>query len=500
LEKPNVSYVVVYKDNLEITDKCIGLIKENKKCNDEVVLVDNGSEVDCQFEDLKKGIRCIRNDQNLGCIIGRNQGMEASKGRFILTLDNDQYISPRTTHALMNTEGDVIGVEGWSMDRGGWAFDIKDKRGQLAYVGGGGMLVKKKVAEKIGYLSEEYAPAWFSDPDFCFKAMIEGLKVELCYDSNIKHLGHKTIFKQTDFDHQKAWKRSHQLFKKKWGDFLEKRNSGSELAADKLIEWWGGFNRESLIQVLDSKEILVTFLGLSWLRYLKLVTCLENNARNTKIRARLLLQVQGNETLSEQDKKTILGLSKKIDENYEVFFTDGNKGTAGPRKWIVDYFFKGNPTKYVVMLDDDTTFPEYGIVAAISILEDDRSLGALGVYHKNIGYVIDRGTKFEDDKVKNLKLSYGLNEVDILGSGHSVIRTKALKDTQIDEKYFVGLWDWDMFMQMREVGWKFKTLMVPPLIVINDKGGSPEYKKARRSGVERNIIVTHFKSKWNLIE
>jgi GT2 family glycosyltransferase len=181
-----------------------------------------------------------------------------------------------------------------------------------------------------------------------------------------------------------------------------------------------------------------------------------------------------------------------------VFFTEGNKGTAAPRKWIVDYFFKNGPTKYVVMLDDDTTFPQYGIAAGISILEDDKSLGALGLYHKNVGYVINNYTKFEGGKVNTLKLNYGLNDVDILGSGHSIIRSDALRDTEIDAEYFVGLWDWDMFMQMREAGWKFKTLMVSPLVVVNDKGGSPEYKRARRSGVERNIIIPHFKKKWNL--
>jgi ADP-heptose:LPS heptosyltransferase/glycosyltransferase involved in cell wall biosynthesis len=498
LKRPNLSYVVVYKDLPEITSQCVNLIKENKKWNDEVVLVDNGSQVNCQFEDLKKGIRCIRNGENLGCILGRNQGMKESKGRFILTLDNDQYIVPKTMHALMNTEGDVTGVEGWSMDKGGWAFDIKDKRGQLAYVGGGGMLVKKKVAEEVDYLSEEFAPAWFSDPDFCFKAVVKGFKVGLCDLSGIKHLKHKTIFTQTDFDHQEAWKRSHQIFKKKWGVFLRKTNRDSELGVEKLMEWWGGFNRESLMRVLESETPLVTFLGLSWLRYEKLVTCLKNNAKNTKIKNRLLLQVQGSELLSDEKKKNILELSKKIDADCEVFFTEGNKGTAAPRKWIVDYFFKKNPTKYVVMLDDDTTFPEYGIVAAISILEDHPKLGALGLYHKNIGYVIDHYTKVEGGKVKNLRLNYGLNSVDILGSGHSVIKSEALKETQIDEEYFVGLWDWDMFMQMRKAGWKFKTLMVPPLIVMNDKGGSKEYKKARRSGVERNIIIPHFKKKWNL--
>lgn len=219
LSKPNVSYCVVYKDNEEITKECISRILKYRKHNDEIILVDNGSKNKEFLDSLLKEqqlIVKIRNGKNEGCIIARNQAMKRAKGVYLFVLDNDQYISSVSLHRLMNTEGDVVGVEGWSMDSNGWAFAIDKNYDELAYVGGGGMLVKKKVAEDIDYLDETYAPAWFSDPDFCFKVREKDYSIVHCRNAEIEHLKHKTIFSQTDFDHQKAWKRSHKLFRKKW--------------------------------------------------------------------------------------------------------------------------------------------------------------------------------------------------------------------------------------------------------------------------------------------
>jgi ADP-heptose:LPS heptosyltransferase len=282
LDKPNVSYVVVYKDRPNITEKCIHHIKEAKKKNDELILVDNGSKSEYAFS-KEKGVICIRNKQNQGCIIGRNQGMKEASGRFVLTLDNDQFITPKTTHALMTTEGDVVGVEGWSMDEGGWAFDIKDKRGPLVYVGGGGMLVKKKVAEDVGYLSEEYAPAWFSDPDFCLKATKRGYSIECQHGSGITHLKHKTINIQDDFDSEAAWRRSHKIFVKKWGSYLSEEN--------------GLITPKDISTLITSKTPVVLFYMLSWLRHDYLITTLESLTQTLRMPVFFNLRVQGAERI-----------------------------------------------------------------------------------------------------------------------------------------------------------------------------------------------------------
>jgi glycosyltransferase involved in cell wall biosynthesis len=87
---------------------------------------------------------------------------------------------------------------------------------KLAYVGGGGMIVKKKAAEQVNYLDENYAPAWFEDTDFCYELRKAGYTIGYHPNPNIEHLGHRTVHDQDDFDSQKAWNKSHQYFLKKW--------------------------------------------------------------------------------------------------------------------------------------------------------------------------------------------------------------------------------------------------------------------------------------------
>lgn len=483
LEKPNLSYVVVYKDNLQITQHCVDLIKENKKCNDELVLVDNGSEVNCQFEDLKKGVRCLRNEKNLGCIIGRNQGMRQALGRFILTLDNDQYISPRTTHALMNTEGDVVGVEGWSMDEGGWAFDIKDRRGQLAYVGGGGMLVKKKMAEQIGYLSEEYAPAWFSDPDFCFKMAEAGYKIAHQPYAGIEHLKHKTINSQKDFDSEAAWQRSHKIFLKKWHQHLL---NSTPVVPNKLVS-----------SVIRNSKPVVLFYMLSWLRYDYLIKTLESLGSTLRLPVYFKLRVQGAEHINESFKARISGLCSKF-HSHEILYTYSNEGTAGPRKEMIDDFVENFPDiEYICLADDDVTFSDYSVEKATAYLQDNPEVGGVGIPHKAWGFYLKQGNGHR--RLSRANLVDGVTYVDVLGSGHSLFRKEVFNDAKVDTDYFVGAWDWDLTFQISSSGkWKLVILNLPGMKSSNIGGGPAEYRKVRSNKENNKLVVNKFNMKFRL--
>lgn len=258
LNRSNISYCVVYKDNEEITKECISRILKYRKYNEELILVDNGSQNKGFLDSLLKEqqlIVKIRNGKNEGCIIARNQAMRRAKGVYLFILDNDQYISSVSLHRLMNTEGDVVGVEGWSMDSGAWAFDIKEERGPLAYVGAGGMLVKKIVAEDIGYFDEVFSPAWFEDPDFCYKAEKKGFSIAYCKNAEIKHLQHQTINKQTDFDSRKIWKRNHKIFKRIWGKTSGMQKRRILFIAD--VFGWAWWNKAMMLKKYLGDEFIV---------------------------------------------------------------------------------------------------------------------------------------------------------------------------------------------------------------------------------------------------
>lgn len=252
-EVPTVSYVVVCYNCYETTKISMDAIFNFRKASHEVVLVDNDSNDWTKMWGPKESrLRYFRLDKNYGCIIGRNKGLREARGKWIFILDNDQFISPNSFNALLNVQADISGVEAWSMDRGAWAHDIKENRGPLAYVGGGGVLLRHDTLKDVGYLDERYAPAWFSDPDFCFTARKKGYSIGYATDHGIHHEPHKTVFSQKTFDHNAAWRASHKKFKEKWnhelqyGDFLERAKDQRQVRKPKILlccdvpgwAWW----------------------------------------------------------------------------------------------------------------------------------------------------------------------------------------------------------------------------------------------------------------------
>jgi glycosyltransferase involved in cell wall biosynthesis len=74
----------------------------------EIIIVDNGSTDGCQ------DVATIKNEQNRGISVGKNQGIDASRGDFIMLLDGDIVPVPNSIRLLLlhlesNPECDAIG-------------------------------------------------------------------------------------------------------------------------------------------------------------------------------------------------------------------------------------------------------------------------------------------------------------------------------------------------------------------------------------------------------
>lgn len=91
----DLSIVIVNYKTKELTANCIdSVIRETKGVSYEIILVDNASN-DGSCEYLKvtyPGIRVIENKENLGIAKANNQGIKASRGRYILMLNSDTIV------------------------------------------------------------------------------------------------------------------------------------------------------------------------------------------------------------------------------------------------------------------------------------------------------------------------------------------------------------------------------------------------------------------------
>ena len=222
-----VSGIVVCHNEFKLTEKCIGLLKSTI-CN-QIILVDNGSTDETEeWARRELGIVYIRNQINLGCGIARNQGAKWATGDYLFFIDNDQFVPSDIVSRMLAFSKDMVGTNLWKVRADGDSFPVDFDAVQSVendmYVGSGGMLIKKSVFVSLKGFDERFAPAWYEDTDFCFRAKKEGYSVHYLHDSGIEHLGNKTIKMQETFSSEQVKKASHNLFLEIWGEFLRSDN------------------------------------------------------------------------------------------------------------------------------------------------------------------------------------------------------------------------------------------------------------------------------------
>jgi len=248
MDNPPTDIICLVHNQLQVTQKFVEhLFSNTKKFN--LIFVDNGSKTPT-YDYLRKGEiegkwKLIRSESNLGVIGGRNLGAQHISAPFFLNIDNDQYVKPgwlEMLHNKMNEGYDIVGCEAWKLTppgkgKGGvvvmGGISVPDRtyfphkrcvfpQDKFSYIGCGGMLIKKEVYDEIGLFDEQFNPAYYEDPDFCWRADIAGFKMAWCPQCPIIHLSHQTIGTQSSFSKGEQFVQSWKRFRKKWGEYFPK--------------------------------------------------------------------------------------------------------------------------------------------------------------------------------------------------------------------------------------------------------------------------------------
>jgi len=214
--------------------------------NFNLIFIDNGS-TDKTPEFLKEGEdeekwKVITSKENLGVIGGRNLGVQHVTSDFFMNIDNDQYPKSGWLNGLfelINKGYDIVGPEAWELispKSRGSAVVMDDKviqdrsyfpykhcerpKDSFTYIGCGGTLMKTEIYKNIGLFDERFNPAYFEDPDFCFRAIQAGYKLGWKYKCPIDHLAHQTFNAQHLFNKNKQFTKSWEAFRDKWHPYF----------------------------------------------------------------------------------------------------------------------------------------------------------------------------------------------------------------------------------------------------------------------------------------
>ena len=213
-----IAIVILNWNGYEDTSECIISLQKITYDNYQIVVVDNGSDVE-DFNKLKNNfpnVKVLRSDVNLGFTGGNNLGIKYSleeKTDFILLLNNDTIVEPNFIQPLLDIfennpnvgiaapqinyfdEPKKVWTEGGRISKirgSGFAYSerfddgkiIDDK--EVTFVSGCCMLIKKEIFEKVGVFDDNFF-LYVEDADLCYRTTQAGYKIIVSHNSKIYH-------------------------------------------------------------------------------------------------------------------------------------------------------------------------------------------------------------------------------------------------------------------------------------------------------------------------
>ena len=251
---PDVGIVVPVYNHLDATRNCWSSVRKNTGKPHKLVIVDNGSTEDVEYEVDQNNIEVIRNEANMGFAHACNQGIEATHGDYVVILNNDTIVPPGWIERLLwhMDNDDSVGIVGPSTsfastiqqipvsyrnERGLYEFSEevyarnRHKSMEVDKVVGVCMLMRRKMLEEIGLFDTRFGIGNFEDDDICLRAKLGGYKVIWAKDVFVHHEGSKT-FRSIDVDYGKLMEENREKFTSKWAHVAVATGREAALEAD----------------------------------------------------------------------------------------------------------------------------------------------------------------------------------------------------------------------------------------------------------------------------
>ena len=219
-DAPDVSVVVPVHNKFPITYACLcALVLARCEATFEVVVVDDGSaDRTLKLEELASGITVVRNEEPKRFIGACNAGVAASRGRYVVLLNNDTEPTAGWLDALIDpferfegvglTGAKLLYPDGSLQEAGGivWRTGNPWNYGRNAnptdprysyvrdadYLSGAAMMTTREIWDELGGLSDYLAPMYFEDTDFAFKVRDSGRRTVFAAPSIVYHYEGKT--------------------------------------------------------------------------------------------------------------------------------------------------------------------------------------------------------------------------------------------------------------------------------------------------------------------
>jgi GT2 family glycosyltransferase len=252
VESPKVSIVIPVYNNIKFTIECLASVEMAggiRQC--EIIVIDDGS-TDQTSELIKniKGVRYLRNEENLGFLKTCNRAAVEARGEYLIFLNNDTQVRPGWMAPLVICleDDESVGAAapkllfpngrlqeaGCTVDPEGSAeligvFDDPNAPRYnyprvVDYASGACLAVRRSDFETLNGFDLIFQPAYCEDADLCFRLRALGKRIMYVPDSVVVH--HLSVSSDSMAPTYKTRLavRNQQRLVERWGEQLERDN------------------------------------------------------------------------------------------------------------------------------------------------------------------------------------------------------------------------------------------------------------------------------------
>lgn len=213
-DQPIVSIVIPVHNQFDATLRCLeSIFARTRDVDFEIVVVDDASDSYVSHE-LRKipHLKLISLTENVGYLLATTLGVEASRGEFIVLLNNDTEVLEGWLTALLNTFADpTVGAVGAKLmlpngaTQEAGAFVFKDGNARhfgrgfsathpevsyarnVDYCSAACLALRRATWDEVGGFDKHFVPAYYEDVDLCFAIQARGLSVRFQPAAEVIH-------------------------------------------------------------------------------------------------------------------------------------------------------------------------------------------------------------------------------------------------------------------------------------------------------------------------
>lgn len=206
-----VSIIILVQDRLELLSRCLNSVLASTTTDYELVLVLQAIPEGSPIRELCYSLPCkkviIENQVNNGVTPGRNQGIAASSGDYLLFFDDDAFVEDnlsvipdaeiggdwlsRMTRYYSNPVVGIVSQSGSYINpkTPGTFWECKERGGFCDVGQGYCFMFSRAVVNAIGGLDEFFGKFWHEESEYALRAKASGFKVVNCGYIGVYHLG-----------------------------------------------------------------------------------------------------------------------------------------------------------------------------------------------------------------------------------------------------------------------------------------------------------------------